>query len=132
MAGYEILFKDSVFKDLQAIPKTDLRKILSRIERLADDPRPAGSQKLTGADLYRVRQGVYRIVYSIHDRTMVIHVVKVGHRKEVYRYIVPTGKTGTVPIFSPHFSHPPLPTKKALPIGSAGLFLWGCDSFGFR
>ena len=92
MAGYEILFKESVFKDLQVIPKTDLRKILSRIERLADDPRPAGSQKLTGADLYRVRQGVYRIVYSIHDRTMVIHVVKVGHRKEVYRYIVPTGQ----------------------------------------
>lgn len=85
MAGFEILFKASVFKDLQAIPKTDLRKILSRIERLAEDPRPAGSQKLTGADLYRVRQGVYRIVYSIHDRTMVIHVVKVGHRKEVYR-----------------------------------------------
>ena len=50
MARYEVLFKDSVFKDLQAIPKTDLRKILSRIERLADDPRPAGSQKLTGAD----------------------------------------------------------------------------------
>ena len=51
MAGYEILFKESVFKDLQAIPKTDLKKILSRIERLANDPRPAGSQKLTGAVL---------------------------------------------------------------------------------
>ena len=60
MAGYEILFKESVFKDLQVIPKTDLRKILSRVERLADDPRPAGSQKLTGADLYRVRQGVQK------------------------------------------------------------------------
>ena len=85
MAGYEILFRESVYKDLHAIPKTDLRKILSRIERLADDPRPAGCQRLTGADVYRVRQGVYRIVYSIHDRTMVIHVVRVGHRREVYR-----------------------------------------------
>ena len=85
MAGYEILFRESVYKDLHAIPKTDLKKILSRIERLAEDPRPAGCQKLTGADLYRVRQGVYRIVYSIHDRTMVIHVVRVGHRREVYR-----------------------------------------------
>ena len=85
MAGYEILFRESVYKDLQAIPKTDLKKILSRIERLADDPRPAGCQRLTGADVYRVRQGVYRIVYSIHDRTMVIHVVRVGHRREVYR-----------------------------------------------
>ena len=85
MAGDEILFRESVYKDLHAIPKTDLKKILSRIERLAEDPRPAGCQKLTGADLYRVRQGVYRIVYSIHDRTMVIHVVRVGHRREVYR-----------------------------------------------
>ena len=85
MAGYEILFRESVYKDLHAIPKTDLRKILSRIERLAEDPRPAGCQRLTGADVYRVRQGVYRIVYSIHDRTMVIHVVRVGHRREVYR-----------------------------------------------
>ena len=85
MAGYEILFRESVYKDLHAIPKTDLKKILSRIERLADDPRPAGYQRLTGADVYRVRQGVYRIVYSIHDRTMVIHVVRVGHRREVYR-----------------------------------------------
>ena len=85
MAGYEILFRESVYKDLHAIPKTDLKKILSRIERLAEDPRPAGCQKLTNADLYRVRQGVYRIVYSIHDRTMVIHVVRVGHRREVYR-----------------------------------------------
>ena len=85
MAGYEILFRESVYKDLHAIPKTDLKKILSRIERLAEDPRPAGCQKLTGTDLYRVRQGVYRIVYSIHDRTMVIHVVRVGHRREVYR-----------------------------------------------
>ena len=85
MAGYEILFRESVYKDLHAIPKTDPRKILSRIERLADDPRPAGCQRLTGADVYRVRQGVYRIVYSIHDRTMVIHVVRVGHRREVYR-----------------------------------------------
>ena len=85
MAGYEILFRESVYKDLHAIPKTALKKILSRIERLAEDPRPAGCQKLTGADLFRVRQGVYRIVYSIHDRTMVIHVVRVGHRREVYR-----------------------------------------------
>ena len=60
MAGYEILFKASVFNDLQAIPNSDLKKILSRIERLANDPRPAGSQKLTGADLYRVRQGVQK------------------------------------------------------------------------
>lgn len=85
MAGFEILFKESVYREFKNIPKTDLKKILSRIERLASDPRPTGSQKLTGFDLYRVRQGQYRIVYSIQDNELLIHVVKVGHRKDVYR-----------------------------------------------
>jgi len=85
MVGYEILFKESVYRELKNIPKTDLKKILSRIERLASDPRPTGSQKLTGFELYRVRQGQYRIVYSIQDNELLIHVVKVGHRKDVYR-----------------------------------------------
>jgi mRNA interferase RelE/StbE len=85
MAEYEILFKESVYKELQSIPKADLKKILSKIERLSDDPRPIGSQKLTGFELYRVRQGQYRIVYSIKDIELFVHVVKVGHRKDVYR-----------------------------------------------
>ena len=85
MAEYEILFKESVYKDLKNIPKVDLKKILSKIEKLADDPRPPGSQKLTGLELHRIRQGVYRIVYSIQDNELIIHVVKVGHRKEIYR-----------------------------------------------
>ena len=85
MAGYEILFKESVYKEFKSLPKIDLKKILSKIERLADDPRPIGSQKLTGFELYRVRQGQYRIVYSIQDNQLLIHVVKVGHRKDMYR-----------------------------------------------
>jgi mRNA interferase RelE/StbE len=85
MAGFEILFKESVYKELKSIPKTDLKKILSKIELLADDPRPTGSQKLTGLELYRFRQGQYRIVYSIQDNELIIHIVKVGHRKNVYR-----------------------------------------------
>ena len=85
MAGYEILFKDSVYKDLRSVPKADLKKILSRIEQLSDDPRPIGSQKLTSLELYRVRQGQYRIVYSIQDSELIVHVVRVGHRKEIYR-----------------------------------------------
>ncbi|MDD2467306.1 MAG: type II toxin-antitoxin system RelE/ParE family toxin [Desulfobulbus sp.] len=85
MAEYEILFKESVYKDLKNIPKIDLKKILSKIEKLADDPRPTGSQKLTGLELHRIRQGVYRIVYSIEDNKLIVHVVKVGHRKEIYR-----------------------------------------------
>jgi mRNA interferase RelE/StbE len=85
MAGYKIFFKDSVRKDLDAIPKGDLQRIMERIGSLADDPRPAGSEKLSGQDKYRVRQGNYRIVYSIQDTELTVWVVKVGHRREVYR-----------------------------------------------
>ena len=85
MAEYELLFKESVFKELKKIPKTDLRKVLSRIEKLSDDPRPAGCEKLTGQERYRLRQGRYRIVYSIQDNELMIWIVKVGHRKDIYR-----------------------------------------------
>ena len=85
MAEYEIFFKESVWKDLTRVPKNDLKKILSRIQKLYDDPRPVGCEKLTGEDLYRVRQGKYRIVYSIRDNELTVWVVKVGHRKDVYR-----------------------------------------------
>jgi mRNA interferase RelE/StbE len=85
MAEYEIYFKASVEKDFRAIPKKDLRKIISRIEALSKDPRPPGHEKLTGQERYRVRQGLYRIIYSIQDKELTIWVVKVGHRKDVYR-----------------------------------------------
>jgi len=67
------------------IPKDDVGRILKPIEALADDPRPMGSEKLSGQERFRVRQGVYRIVYEIQDEELVIVVVKVGHRREVYR-----------------------------------------------
>ncbi|OGU15934.1 MAG: addiction module antitoxin [Geobacteraceae bacterium GWC2_53_11] len=85
MAVYSIFFKESVRKDLDAIPKGDLLRIMERIGNLADDPRPAGSEKLSGHNKYRVRQGNYRIVYSIQDTELTVWVVKVGHRREVYR-----------------------------------------------
>jgi mRNA interferase RelE/StbE len=85
MAAYKIYFKESVEKDLRLIPKKDLKKILVRIEALATDPRPVGHEKLTGQEKYRIRQGIYRIIYSIQDNELSIWVVKVGHRKDVYR-----------------------------------------------
>ena len=85
MDAYKIFFKRSVEKDFKAIPKKDLNRILNRIEKLAEDPRPSGSEKLTGHERYRVRQGLYRIAYSIQDNELTIWVVKVGHRKDVYR-----------------------------------------------
>jgi mRNA interferase RelE/StbE len=85
MAAYKLFFKKSVQKDLNAIPKTDLKGILKRIEGLAEDPRPTGCEKLTGQERYRLRQGRYRILYSIRDDELTIWVVKVGHRKDIYR-----------------------------------------------
>jgi len=85
MATYELFFRESVWKELKKVPKADLKKILTRIEQLGNDPRPMGCEKLTGHELYRIRQGNYRIVYSIQDNELTVWVVKVGHRKDVYR-----------------------------------------------
>jgi mRNA interferase RelE/StbE len=85
MAAYKLFFKKSVRKDFDAIPKKDLRRILNRIETLAEDPRPPGCEKLTGQERYRLRQGRYRIVYSIQDDELTVWVVKVGSRKHIYR-----------------------------------------------
>jgi mRNA interferase RelE/StbE len=85
MAEYEILFKESVWKDLKKIPKRELKKILSRVEKLGNDPRPMGCEKLTAEELYRIRQGNYWIIYSIQDNELTVWVIKVGHRKDVYR-----------------------------------------------
>jgi len=86
MARFELRIKPSVAKDLRGIPKADVRRILVRIEALRDDPRAPGCEKLAGGkELYRVREGTYRVVYAIHDEQVVVEVVRVGHRGEVYR-----------------------------------------------
>ena len=86
MARFEILIKASAAKELEAISrKKDRKRIIERIRQLGEDPRPPGSQKLSGRDRYRIRQGVYRVVYSIEDRRLIVVVIKVGHRKDVYR-----------------------------------------------
>ena len=85
MAAYKLFFKKSVQKDFDTIPKKDLKKILNRISSLAENPRPPGCEKLTGHERYRLRQGRYRIVYSIQDFELTVWVIKVGHRKDVYR-----------------------------------------------
>ncbi len=85
MAGYRVFFKKSVQKDLSAIPKEDLKRILSRIQSLEEEPRPPGCEKLTGQERYRLRQGRYRIVYSIQDDELSVWIVAVGHRKDIYR-----------------------------------------------
>lgn len=85
MGAYELQFRQSVTRDLRELPKKDLRRVLGRIAALADDPWPPGCEKLAGLDRYRVRQGRYRILYEIEDSRLVVQVVKVGHRRDVYR-----------------------------------------------
>ena len=85
MAGYKIFFRKSVWKDFETIPKIELNRILEKIESLSENPRPSGSQKLSGQERYRIRHGRYRILYSIQDKELTVWIVKVGHRKDVYR-----------------------------------------------
>jgi len=83
--SYSLVIKRSAERELRTIPKPDLRMVTVRIRGLAQNPRPVGSEKLSGQDRYRVRQGDYRIVYAVHDETRTVEIVKIGHRREVYR-----------------------------------------------
>ncbi len=86
MERYRVFIKTSALKEIEAIdPKADRRRIVRRLRGLAADPRPPGCERLSGRDRYRLRQGKYRIVYSIEDEDLMVYVVKVGHRKDVYR-----------------------------------------------
>ena len=85
MARYEIRFRKSVGKDLDPIPKRDVQRIIAAIDALGDDPRPPQSIKLSGSEKYRLRCGVYRILYEIQNDVLIVCIVKVGHRKDVYR-----------------------------------------------
>ena len=85
MAEFKIFFKESVWKDVENIPKKDLKKILNKIKCLGNEPRPSGCKKLTDKEKYRMRHGKYRVVYSVQENELTVWVVKVGHRKDVYR-----------------------------------------------
>jgi mRNA interferase RelE/StbE len=85
MGKYKVLIKKSAADELGRIPKRDLRRIVSRIQSLGDEPRPCGWEKLSVQKRCRIRQGDYRIVYSIDDAALTVEIFKVGHRSEVYR-----------------------------------------------
>ena len=86
MARFEILIKRSAAKEIEAISrKKDRQRIVRKIQLLAENPRPPGCQKLSGRDRYRIRQGPYRIVDSVEDDRLIVYVIKVGHRSDVYR-----------------------------------------------
>lgn len=86
MARSRLLIKPSAVKEIEAIPlKRERRRLVERIAGLAENPRPFGVEKLSGQDKYRLRQGRHRILYAIEDQNLLVYVVKVGHRKDVYR-----------------------------------------------
>jgi len=84
MAKYKVLYTKGFYNSLKPIPKKDVERILRRTHSLAEDPRPFGCQKLAGQDSYRIRQGNYRIIYTIEDDRLIVIVVRVGDRKDIY------------------------------------------------
>lgn len=85
MDSYEIEWKRSAVKELKQLPKEMIARILQAVTKLADDPFPAGVKKLVGSEhTYRIREGDYRVIYDVLSKTLVIEIVRVGHRKDVY------------------------------------------------
>lgn len=85
MVKFKIEFKKSAVKELNSVPPIELEKIIIRIQNLALNPRPDGCKKLSKDEKYRIRVGNYRILYLIEDDKLIIFIVKIGHRKDVYR-----------------------------------------------
>ena len=85
MASYSLRITRLAGREIEALPLKDRKRVVARIQTLADNPRPIGCEKLSGEDKYRLRQGDYRILYEIIDSELVITVVKVGNRRDVYR-----------------------------------------------
>ncbi len=85
MADYKIEIKRSAAKELEKIQKKDRDRIIEKIHALSEEPRPAWSKKLSGEEKYRLRQGGYRVLYQIYDEVITVVVVKVAHRREVYK-----------------------------------------------
>jgi mRNA interferase RelE/StbE len=85
MESYKVLVRESAVRELEGLSKKDLARLVGRIQRLSVQPRPRGCEKLSAQERYRIRQGDYRIVYSVDDETREVIVVKIGHRSEIYR-----------------------------------------------
>ena len=86
MEKYSIIFTKSSARELGGIPRKDVQRILRRTSELAVNPRPMGYEKLPGQPLYRIRQGDYRIIYCIDDTNRIVDIIKIGHRREIYRF----------------------------------------------
>ena len=85
MGSYRVFLRSSVRRDLRHIPSVDVERIMERIAGLSNDPRPPGCEKLSLRERYRIRQGDYRIIYSVDDADVTVWVVKIGHRRDACR-----------------------------------------------
>jgi len=85
MGKYKIEIKKSAVKEIEGLSKRDLQAVLEKMGSLSENPRQHGCEKLSGQEKYRVRCGDYRILYTIEDVVLIVYVVKVGHRKDVYK-----------------------------------------------
>ncbi|MEX2270473.1 MAG: type II toxin-antitoxin system RelE/ParE family toxin [Vicinamibacterales bacterium] len=85
MASYRLLIKPSAASELDDLPLKDRKRVIAKIQRLGSDPRPAGAEKLSGQEKYRLRQGDYRVLYAIDDPGATVVVVRIAHRREAYR-----------------------------------------------
>ena len=85
MANYDLRIKPSAAKELEALQTKDRRRIVSKIQNLAAEPRPQGCEKLAGQDRFRLRQGKLRILFEVDDGQQIVTVVKIAHRRDVYR-----------------------------------------------
>ena len=85
MASYKLLIKPSAVKELEVVPAKDRRKVAARIQALAADPRPHGSEKLSGQERYRLRQGDYCVVHAVDDAEQTVLVVRIGNGRDIYR-----------------------------------------------
>jgi mRNA interferase RelE/StbE len=85
VAKYDLRIKPSAVKELEALQAKDRRRIISKIQSLAEEPRPRGCEKLSGRDRYRLRQGDFRILFELDDDARAVTVVKIGHRRDIYR-----------------------------------------------
>ena len=85
MASYRLVIRRSAGKEIEALPRKNRRRVVTKIQSLAANPRPVGSERPSGEEKYRLRQGDYRILYEIVDRELIVTVVRVGNRRDVYR-----------------------------------------------
>ena len=86
--SYELIFHPGALREFDGLPRVAQERLRGAIDDLAEEPRPRGAVKLTDADAYRVRIGPYRVAYAVRDERLVVLIVKVGHRRDVYREIV--------------------------------------------